>query len=498
MKIRKFLLPVLAVVLTCFYPCAFSYLENAGEARGTDMLPMLGIFLATALVLLTISALLLRRFAAGGLFTCIAMLAVCNCGLIARFLKHHLGWFRDRYLLLAAAVVLVLLLIFLWRHKRFPAQECCGILAVLFAALTVMKLIPAAPTLWRVLSFQPAQLELEADTFQGDKPNVYYFILDEYGGTENLDRYYDFDNEDFHRFLADNRFNVSDTSKNTESIWTSTLVPNLLNLGYCAEDRMPERVKLRYLEKPLLFRVFWDNGYDVNLISHRSFISAEGCRLLSDEQLPDRITIFLFDNSIYSLVPGLRGLLRNTLGLEDHRDHAQNVQDIFDCMEGCYAQVGDKPTLTVSYVQCPHYPFVFDAQGNVVDGGRNIQDKHFYLDQLAYVNTVLETSIQNILDTDPDCLIVLQSDHGTRYPGQMLLYYGEPDYDPVLETPYMQNVLNCVYWGGRPLNIEGETGINTWRLILREVFGVDLAPLTPPEGYTCYGRSWQDKPKDFE
>ena len=498
MKIYKYLLPLLAVVLTCFYPCAFSYLKNAGEARGADMLPMLGIFLATALALLAISTLLLRRFSAGGLFTCIAMLAVCNCGLIARFLKHHLDWFRDRYLLLAVAALLLLLLAVLWKHKTFPALECCGILAALFAALTVVQFIPAAPTIYQVLSFRPAQFELEEDTFQDSKPNVYYFILDEYGGTENLSRYYDFDNGDFHRFLADNHFNVSDTSKNTESIWTSTLVPNLLNLGYRAEDRMPERVKLRYMEKPLLFRIFWDNGYDVNLISHRSFIGSEGCRLLSGNQLPDRITMFLFDNSIYSLLPGIRNHLRAALALDDARSHAQHVQDIFDCMETCYAQVGNNPTLTVSYVQCPHYPFVFDAQGNLVDGDRNIRDKHFYLDQLTYLNTVLETSIQNILDTDPNCIIVLQSDHGARYPGQMLLYYGEPDYDPALETPYMQNVLNCVYWGGQPLDIEDETGINTWRLILREAFGLDLAPLTPPEGYTCYGRSWQDKPRDFK
>lgn len=497
MKIRKLFLPLLSVVLVCLYPCLFSYLENVGEARFLDLLPMLGIFLATAMLLLLGSFLLLRRLAAAGLFTSIAMLMTANGGLLGSFFKSHLSWFHDRYLLVLLALLLLLLTVFLYRHRIFPARECCAILAILFGTLTVIKFVPAVPTLFEILSFRPAQLEVEDDTFQGETPNVYYLILDEYGGTENLDRYYDFDNEDFTGFLKARGFNISDTSKNTESIWTSTIVPNLLNLSYVAQDEMPERVKLRLMEDPLLFRLFRDNGYQVNLISHKAFIGGQGCRVLSDQQFPDRISRFIFDNSVFAMIPHLRDWMHKLLSLEDFQDQAQQTQRIFANMEQCYAAVGQTPTLTVAYVQSPHYPFVFDAAGNAVNGGQNIRDQHFYLDQLTYLNGILETTISNILATDPDSLIVLQSDHGTRYPGQMLLYYGEPDYDPLLETPYMQNGLNCVYWGGRPLNIEGETGINTWRLLLREIFGVDMEPLTPPEGYTCYGRSWHDKPKDF-
>ena len=496
MKKHTPILPLLTLFLVCLYPCAFSYLENAGEARAGDMLPMLGIFLAVGLVLFLMGLLLLRQAAGAGLLSSIGMLFFANGGLLSHILKRQLPWFRDRYLLLVLVLLLVLLAVFLKRRKAFPAWECCGILSVLFAALTVMRLIPAAPTIYEVLTFRPAQMETET-TLQGDKPNIYYFILDEYGGPENLQRYYDFDNAEFTEFLKDNHFNISNTSKNTESIWTSTIVPNLLNLNYAVEDRMPERVKLRYMEKPLLFRLFWDYGYQVNLISHRDFIGGQGCRVLNEPQFPDRITDFIFQNSVLSMVPHIRNVLREPLGLPDFRSHGEHLRGIFSAMEQCYANLEDTPTLTVSYVQCPHYPFVFDASGNPVDGGQNIKDQHYYLDQLSYLNSVLETAITNILVHDPESLIVLQSDHGTRYPGQMLLYYGEPDYDPLLETPYMQNSLNCVYYKGQPFSIEGETGINTWRILLNEAFGTDLPMLPAPEGYTCYGRSWHDKPKEF-
>lgn len=496
MKKHTPILPLLTIFLVCLYPCAFSYLENAGEAKAGDMLPMLGIFLGAGAVLYLLGYALLRRSDGAGLFSGLGMLMFSNGGLLAHFLKRQLPWFRDRYLLLALVVLLVLLVVFLWRRKAFPAWECCGILSVLFAALTVMRLIPAAPTIYEVLTFHPVQME-EKVQLQGDKPNVYYFIVDEYGGPENLERYYDFGNEEFTSFLTEHRFNISQSSKNTESIWTSTIVPNLLNLSYSAEDRMPERVKLRYMEKPLLFRLFWDFGYEVNLISHKDFIGSAGCKVLNAPQFPDRITDFIFRNSVLSLLPRVREMLREPLGLPDFRSHAEHMKNIFTDMEQCYAAVGNGPTLTVSYVQCPHYPFVFDREGNPVNGGQNIRDQHYYLDQLQYLNSVLEASISNILKRDPECLIVLQSDHGARYPGQMLLFYGEPDYDPLLETPYMQCSLNCVYYKGQALSIEGETGINTWRILLNDIFGTELPMLPAPEGYTCYGRSWHDKPKEF-
>ena len=37
--------------------------------------------------------------------------------------------------------------------------------------------------------------------FTGDKPNVYFFLFDEYAGFENIEHYYDYDNQEFQIFL---------------------------------------------------------------------------------------------------------------------------------------------------------------------------------------------------------------------------------------------------------------------------------------------------------
>ena len=496
MKFKRSLLPLLAIFLVCLYPGAFYYLQNADEAHPVDILPMLGLLLLTAAVLFLISFLILRRFDAAGLFTGVAMILVGNSGLISRYLKYYFRWYHDRYLLILVAVLLVLLLLLLVRKKKFPAWECCAILAILFGALTVIRLIPAIPTLWTVHTTRMDQLDIDPEqvTFQGEKPNVYYFIVDEYGGTENLSRYFDFDNEEFVTYLKDNKFNVSDTTENTESIWTATLVPNLLNISYAVEDEIPARAKEKYMDNPLLMQLFRNNGYQVNLISDQAFVGETGATLISPKQYPERITGIVFDHSIYAVLPYVRGWLRDRMGLEDTMSRRDHLLEIFQSMETCTDYVGSEPTLTVGYVGCPHYPFVFDAEGNPTDQHQNVKDHHYYLDQIRYLNSVLEITFNRILEKDPEAVIVIQSDHGARYPGQMLLFYGEPDYDPFLETPFMQNSLNCVYWGGRALEIEGETGINTWRILLNEMFGTDFSMLTPPEGYTCYGKSWHDKP----
>jgi len=485
-------LPLSAILLTCLYPCAFIYLNNVNEALFTDMLPMLGLFCLTGLILFGASWLILRRADAAGLFAALSMLLITNIGLVSSLLKYHISWMRDRYILLVGAALLIGLFLLLLRKKKFPAKEFCGILSILFAALTVIHIIPAIPTIYELITFDPPEAELSDTAFQGDKPNVYLFLVDEYGGGENMRRYYDFDNEEFLSFLEENRFNISDSTKNSESIWTSTLVPNLMNLDYYVRDSQPERVRLKYMDDPLLTRLFRENGYQVNLISHLDFIGEDAGTLLHQRQVPDRIGAYILYNSAFSLFPHVNYYLEQWLGIHSLATQYYDTQEIFDCMMSCADHVGDGPTFTVSYVQSPHWPFLFDENGEFIYGGSEFLDHSIYLGQLTYVNKVLTASIENILQQDPDSIIVLQADHGPRYPGQIKIYHNGPDYDPYVETPYMQNALNCVYYRGQSLPIEGQTGINTWRLLLNETYGLELEMIPAPEGYISYGDTWED------
>lgn len=494
MKAKRILFPPLALLLTCLYPCAFQYLRNAQEAKPRDMLPMLGLFLAMGAAALLLSLIFLRDFPKAGLFASLTMLAAVNSGLLGQLLKRLIPMFRDRYTI-GGLLVLLLAFLLLLKKKKVPATELCQILTILFAALTLIQAVPAAPTLWKQLTFHRPENTIDEDSvvFQGEKPNVYCFLVDEYGGTENLRRYYNFDNREFLDFLRERQFNISDTSKNTESVWTMVLMPNLLNLDYVVEEDTEN--KAAYMEDNALTELFQENDYQVNVIDHIDFIGTDDCRLLSSRPMPDSISTYIFRNSVLGQIPWMRHHMNRFLGVQSDISRGEQMQEDFSLMEHCtdYVKPGT-PTLTIAYVQCPHYPFLFRRDGTLAPRKTSFEDDSLYLDQLGYLNDVLERSIENILEKDPDAVILLESDHGSRRPVQRQVYHGGPDYDPVAETPYMQNALNCVYLGGRRLDIEGLSGINTLRSVLNAQFGTGLALLEQPEGYTCYGKDWQDLP----
>ena len=86
---------------------------------------------------------------------------------------------------------------------------------------------------------------------------------------------------------------------------------------------------------------------------------------------------------------------------------------------------------------------------------------------------------------DPDAIIILQADHGARLGYHLKELYDTP-YDPETETIHQQNILNCVYWGGKELDISGLSGINTLRTILNAAYGTDYEMLPQPTGFVNY------------
>lgn len=324
-----------------------------------------------------------------------------------------------------------------------------------------------------------------------ERPNVYFFLMDEYGGYENLLKYYDYDNSAFLDQLSALGFQVSTTSHNRDSVYTWTLVPNLLNLDYVVEDEIPHLVKHEYVNDPVLFQIFRNNGYQVNLIDHRDFLGHSGCNVLSRPQISDTIGDQLYDNSAFGLIPVVRTWLKEKLGLSSNEYYTSELFQLVELAENCADYTGDAPTFTMVYIQCPHTPYVVDAEGNIrTTGTDNHVEKYYYLDQLKWVNSVLDKVTENILAKDPNSVIIFQSDHGSRFPQQVSGNWGYPELDQAAENLTMQNILNCVYNQGEVLDIDGLSGINTLRTVLNEVFGTEFEMLPEPVGYINTTFDW--------
>ena len=474
---------VLAVVTTCLYPCVFLYSRNAGEARALDMIPFFLLFLGTALIALAVYGLILRNMSRAAVMSCLTMLVVINFTMLADAVERKAPWLYSRYLLVLVCLILILLLV-LFLRKKPNLTALCVIIALTFGALTVMSVIMAVPKLLQTASYEdPAEDPGAEITLNGEKRNVYYLLFDEYGGDENLQYYFGFDNSAFYGELEARGFSVSHTSRNGETLWTDTLVPNMLCMDYVAEDDMPEKVRRTYLENPLLARIFRQNGYQINLINHRAFLRVKG-RELTSGQTEDNISEYLFNNSIYCKLPWIREQI--TLWMfRNYRDHYREpLENALTALKGC-ADETDGPTLTLAYIQCPHAPFVYNADGTVRDlaTGWNWKDQSLYPGQLTYLNTVILETVDNIQARDPEAVILLMSDHGVRVSLHMVEQFGGPRFDAAAESPVMQNMLCCVFVPGQTLDIEGDTAINATRKTIDAAFGTSLGTIPPKTGY---------------
>lgn len=510
--------PLLSMLAVCAFPCVFLYAQNASEVPASSMLPFLVVFLINAMIFFGLTALCFRNVSRAAFWTDLAMLVVINFCLLAIQLKKVMPWLRDRYLLIILLVVLIALFI-LFLRKKPDLRSGCLLVLIAFCAMIVINVVHAVPAILQSHQVRgefgqveeaerhrppkdgpgpgpgpgnPGTIppedvqDLARVDFGENRPNVYYFLFDEYGGYDNLQNYYDFDNSAFLDSLADRGFSLSYHSRNTEAVATDTIVPNLMNLDYVVRVEESGHRKAEFRRNCQIYPMFAHNGYQINLINHVDYLGDAGCRVLTSHQTRRTISEYLMRNSLYNKFPQLRAMLDDFFVFDYGANYREGLDNALEMGLSCWQETGERPTLTVGYIQCPHSPTMVGRHGETLpfSGGWNWRDHSLYLNQLEFMNDYILELVDTLQEHDPDALIILQSDHGNRYAIHMMQIGEWEDYDPYQENPYMQNILNCVYYQGKSFDIEGETGINTLRKVFNQVLGTELPAIEPIEDYS--------------
>jgi hypothetical protein len=353
------LVPLLSMLAVCFFPCFFLYAQNADEVAASTMVPFLVVFLLNSLVIFAIAAAFLRNVSRAAFLTDLSMLVVINFCLLAEKLKHVLPFLRDRYLLAVLLLLLLLLALVLWRKKP-DLRIGCLLVLIAFGSMIFMNLVFAVPTMLRghkeARAPQPAPPQENAVVFNENRPNVYYFIFDEYGGYENLLHYYDYDNSPFLSALEDRGFNVSLESRNTEAVYTDTIVTNLLNLDYVVRSEDSGHKKAQLRDNTYLSQLFRQNGYHVNLINHVDYLGTSGLRVLTSHQTRRTISEYLMRNSIYHKFSALQALLERFFVIDYGKNYRSSLDNAMEAGLGCWQETEDGPTLTIGYFVSP-FPY---------------------------------------------------------------------------------------------------------------------------------------------
>lgn len=319
---------------------------------------------------------------------------------------------------------------------------------------------------------------------QNGAPDIFYLILDGYGRSDILQRYYHFDNKELLGFLEASGFYLAEESHSNYSVTVLSLASSL-NMAYL-DDEIGEKARMTNDPYPL-FRLIQSNRLFEFLSMHgyRIVAFASGYRLTeinsADLFLAPVKSFTQFQNELINLTPLPLWLLD-----EQNAAHRRRIRFIFDRLPD--ASAGERPSFVFAHIPAPHPPFVFGADGEAVsfdirfitdDGDRlttiigleNYQKA--YISQVSYLNRLLMDTIQKIQSSARrPLIIIIQGDHG---PGSML------DWESVENSnvPERMSILNAYYFSDRRYRAlyPEITPVNTFRVILDQYFCTRLGLL---------------------
>ena len=477
--VKKYILPILSVVLASAFPVLFLYFNNAGETSFSEAVMPLLLFEAVGVVIFVLVFVFIRS---------VAMSAVCAVPFILLFQNYaaiesgvNMVFPDLKYWHILPICVFVLIHLVWVLNKKIPqdiVKDITFVMTIAFGGLILFNGIVAVPVIIQKMSFSPqTQMEEEKNNQLNEElsvdfetPNVYWLLFDEYSNFDVVEKYYNYDNSDFAKNLEKLGFIVSYDSVN-ESQQTKTILANYVSLDYIVTDDMldTEKEEIRKTNN-VLFKLFEERGYTfVSVGNTNTVFPMPG---ISDSSQSNQATTMggeTFQQLLWQKTPIYVFVEPSSI------EKVQQVESDFAFFQqtDLYTKSGQ---FIMMYELLPHQPFIFTRNGrtNNIQNWHNWVDKENYLGQYIYTTSLIEDAVEKIIQEDPNAVIVLQSDHSARS-----LMDANGNY--LIDKFDRRHFLNAVYYQGKNITeISGQSGVNTWRCILNRLFDLSMPLLEVP------------------
>ena len=484
-------------LLVAAYPVVFLFATNASEQVTLAPLwePLTLALAATAIVLLDMR-LITRDWHRAALLTTVLVIGFFGYGHVWNAVDDRLD---NQWPLIGAWTLVIAVMIYAaWRLRRWApaATPALNLVAAVLLLMNGWSLTQAVVALGATEPVPETELTpVELTAVEGERPDVYYIVLDRYAGSTALAETYGFDNETFLSALEDRGFAVA-RHAHANYIKTPMSLVSSLNMQFVdpeelkrdqddGADRNPIHRQLR--ERLAVPSALKELGYQYVHVANWWAPSATNL---------DADRVFRYDGqdeftTVLSQTTLLRAFNEPEAAPSDPYDwrvlyeHTRYALDTLD-------QVPDipGPKFVFAHLLIPHEPFVFDADGSftgralVADRGRT----ESYVRQLEYANARMLALIDRIIDeSDGEAIILLQADEGP-FPAP----YVEDEWgfrwreatDAQLEEKF--GILFAMRVPEADVDDAGFhdaiTPVNAWRVIFNARFGTDL-PMLPD-------RSW--------
>jgi hypothetical protein len=392
------------------------------------LMTILGVLIAQLLI-----TVLIRRLTAGALATTATVAAILLPGQLEPVLTL-LRPISDVRVLLPVLGLMIAAELFRRRRGialrlRWPSAATPAVIVGLLFAISALRAV-SSPT------FVVAHL-LESSSgptrhAAPNTPDIYLILLDAYPRSDVLAEH-GYDNSEFEAELSARGFEVAAASFSQYSL-TSLVIPTLFNMAHASDipalrdapASVPAQraaIQRSLVDSPALNRLR-DLGYwTVSAGFPKTFYS------LADVDAPlDDGALLGFERSLFYDTL-LDGVFPPSEWLADQR--RRKITTAFEAIHMVARAERQEPTFMFTHVLAPHAAFVFDEDGSPVTPSCmpqcRLEDIHpeplqmsdgefwgAYWAQVQHTNTMTLAAIDAIIQTSPDAVVVVFSDHGTR------------------------------------------------------------------------------------
>ncbi len=500
--IRLLKSPFTYPVLAGLYPTVFLYAHNFNQTLLSDVMPyfLISLFVTTSII--CISKFVLKSRYKAGLFSL--------CGIVSLF---YFGYFYSLFLyikisgiykvLIVWFVSILILLVILFSLRKKEALFVKIVIPLNIFSLLIFIISP----LQMYVKFT-ASLLLKNDFNRditnnspvvfssknhSERPDIYYIILDGYTGNQALNKYYNFDNTPFIKYLEKKGFLVGRNARGNYALTFLALASSLnmdylQNLAVLPHKNSMERWPLNKIMK---------NNKVVNYLKSKGykfihFQSGWGATQANKNADIDYVSssyefkaLWLKNTVLYHFIsrPFLKNVARS------------DMLTRFDKLAQVPSIKG--PKFIFAHIMCPHPPFLFGQNGEEVQNsevdfdGTIWTEKDNYINQLVFLNKKLMALVDSFLkDKSNQPVIIMQADHGAYYGA----YYknGETNLD---HAELRSSILNTFYLPSRNYTGFHKTmsPVNTFRILFNSIFNENYKILKDEFYYSSYESPYKFK-----
>jgi hypothetical protein len=450
---------ILHPFLIAIFPIIFLYAETINEVPPQQMVLPVILMLIFSTVLVTITKFIFKDWKKSALIVSIILVLFILYSPVFVYLSGtFIGDFeigRHRYLLILFAIPFLTFSYLIYKTKMQLGNTTLILNTVAISLILISSVNIGIYTFEK--SFYENDKNIEILENNNLKPDIYFILLDAYSGEKVLQKYYNFNNEDFINGLREKGFFVHDESY---SNYANT-IPSLgstFNMEYLDNDTERKRAYSMFPESTAV-KILDSNGYKIIDFQKHSItfdipvVDSTLCKKDSnrytDTRLMDQLLKYTPLSVLTTIIPPEQDMDTQLCLFAE----LPNTQDMFD-----------EPTFVFAHSFVTHIPYFYGPNGEAVTP---IIDNEHYLYSIKFANKEMIQIIDKLLNVEDPPIIILASDHGTE-----LLDDRFTDQEIIIMAH--QN-LYAIYFpdGNYELVEKSITTVNIFRIIFNQFFNMD-------------------------